>query len=170
MKYLEDDYLEGEDLLKEISEVDFVIEETEEDKEGEAIYWESVLDEMVYSEFDFSKRNFNAIADFRKRLYEIAATPLDERDSPYDTWEPDDFYTLELLLRRKILEIDLFIGLCEKLESVVKNTSDEKNEKVLDLVFRLLERKNRLYKFSRNTIERMENGLRNYYNAIFQEE
>jgi len=71
-------------------------EDTDEDIEGQKIYWESVLDEAVYSEHDFEKRNFNIIRDMKIRFYEICETPLTERDEPYNHWEADDFVVLDL--------------------------------------------------------------------------
>lgn len=142
-------------------------EDLEEDIIGQKIYFEEVLDEAVYSEHDFSKRNFNIVYDLKVRLYEISETARELRDEPYNTWEADDFVTLEIFLQDKIKEISIFMDICEEMHKANDISSEKADKsKILDICLKLLKRKVSEENYSEEVFHKMKKGLENFYNEL----
>ncbi|MDX9970538.1 MAG: hypothetical protein RBS56_01360 [Candidatus Gracilibacteria bacterium] len=142
-------------------------EDLEEDILGQTIYFKEVIDEAVYSEHDFSKRNFNIVYDLKVRFYEISETARDLRDEPYNTWEADDFVTLEMSLQDKIHEITIFIDICEEMKKAFEISSDKADlQKILDICLKLLERKVSEEKYSEEVLNKMKKGLQNLFKEL----
>ncbi len=143
-------------------------EDLEEDILGQKIYFEGVIDEAVYSEHDFSKRKFNILNELKVLFYQIASLPRDERDAPFDTWEPEDFVVLEGMLAGKFREVRIFMKVCEEMKKALELAeSSEDKGRVFDVSLKLLHRRAEQEAYDKNTILRMEKGLQNFYNEIF---